>query len=351
MIVHPAPTIDTYAPDADKTGMHLSGVIVDDLQSLNNVGSVALRDKIWDYYRLLTPILDEGAWLIMCCTRWHLDDIVGRIKRDRKLAAKYRFFERKALDGDRPVFPKKLKREFLDEQKNELGSYLFSAQYQNDPVPDENRVFKPEWITGNYYATLPDRKETTRIMTIDPAISESRSAAYTAIVIVDHLKSGDMYVLPPRRGHWLPEETVNQICKAIDDFQPDRWGIEEVLFQKVFKIWIEREFNRLGIHCPTYKLKTASNISKEMRIERLQPVAERNQLHIHANMRDLELEILEYPQSKTRDMLDALAYHLDMSPIVRYTKPDPEKTWEQMLLLDPEPGQGRNRPPRHFMEM
>src|SRR5205814_9729675 len=62
-------------------GFRTDGAIIDDpIRSREDADSELVRNKIWDWYKsdLLTR-LRPGGWVILIQTRWHEDDLAGRI--------------------------------------------------------------------------------------------------------------------------------------------------------------------------------------------------------------------------------------------------------------------------------
>src|ERR1700730_5263052 len=62
-------------------GFRAHGALIDDpIRSREDADSQHVRDKIWDWYKsdLLTR-LAPGGWVILIQTRWHEDDLAGRI--------------------------------------------------------------------------------------------------------------------------------------------------------------------------------------------------------------------------------------------------------------------------------
>jgi hypothetical protein len=55
-------------------------LIDDPVRSREDADSERIRDKTWDWYKsdLLTR-LRPGGWVILIQTRWHEDDLAGRI--------------------------------------------------------------------------------------------------------------------------------------------------------------------------------------------------------------------------------------------------------------------------------
>jgi hypothetical protein len=62
-------------------GFRADGILIDDpIRSREDADSQHVRDKTWDWYKseLLTR-LTPGGWVILIQTRWHEDDLAGRI--------------------------------------------------------------------------------------------------------------------------------------------------------------------------------------------------------------------------------------------------------------------------------
>src|SRR5712691_931986 len=66
-------------------GFRADGALIDDpVRSREDADSERIRDKTWDWYKsdLLTR-LRPGGWVILIKTRWHEDDLAGRIMAER----------------------------------------------------------------------------------------------------------------------------------------------------------------------------------------------------------------------------------------------------------------------------
>jgi predicted phage terminase large subunit-like protein len=330
---HREPTIDCAGLDVVKVGMHYDLIVADDLVSDLNVTSQEMRDKTWDHFQLLFSLLEPTGQMIIVGTRWHTDDMYGRII--KKMSERFKLYVRPAIQADGTLtFPKRLTAQRLDDLRGALGPWKFQALYQNNPVPEEGKVFLPEWI--KYWESLPDpaKVKTKRLTTIDPAIGEDRKNDYTAMVTCDHDLAGNVWVVDVRRGRWNVEDQIKQMLKLIELYHPARIGIEEVAYQKAHKMWLQREFSRMKLHVPIEGLK-GYNRAKEFRIERLQPLVQRGQLLINTSLpfqKDLEAEMLDYPQGTHDDLIDALAYQLEISPNVRYRPSKEKENWLSFLV-------------------
>ena len=100
------------------TGKGAHVLIVDDYcRNREEAESIVMREKVWDSFRndLWTRLAPAHA-VVICATRWHEDDLVGRIEREQ------------ARDPNFPKF-----RKLLFPAQAEDGAWLFSQR------------FPPEW--------------------------------------------------------------------------------------------------------------------------------------------------------------------------------------------------------------
>lgn len=149
------------------TGQGADLMIIDDpIKNMKEASSQTIRDNIWDEWEAtLVTRLHDGASLIVIMTRWHEDDLIGRL-----LARSPRKWIRLRLPaisededdllGRAPGEP--LCRELgFDEQwaadkKAEVGSRTWNALYQQRPSPAGGSIFKREWI--RYYVRTEEQK-------------------------------------------------------------------------------------------------------------------------------------------------------------------------------------------------
>jgi len=225
-------------------------------------------------------------------------------------------------------FPERLSAEFLESQKKTMGSYLFANQYLNEIIPDEERVFRPEWI--KYYTQLPAHKNT--FIFIDPAIGQEDGHDYTGIVVVDVDADKRWYVKYAQRKRLNPTQIINLIFDLYSTYKPNVIGIEEVAFQKVLLYLVVEEMKRRGVNIPIKGIHPGPNERKAMRINVLSPRFEWGNILLTQGLFDLELELSTFPRGSHDDILDALAY---VEYIVTYPEPLKESLNERPHPSDP----------------
>ena len=86
----------------------------------------------------------------------------------------------------------------LDDTKREIGSRIFSAQYQQNPTPPDGNMIKASWLRR--YASNPPRdKFHTLVLSCDPAGKAGIKNDYTAITVVG-VDAKELYLLHVAAG-------------------------------------------------------------------------------------------------------------------------------------------------------
>lgn len=314
--VFDAPTFTTTGLERELTGQHFDLIILDDLVAKENTATPLLREKVKDYYGMLYALLEPRGKMVVIGTRYHQDDLYSQILEDPKFD---KFIRTAYTDSTQSevLYPERFSMESLAEIRKDakMGSTLFSAQYLNDPIDPENADFRKEQI--HYYdPTTPNPG--SLYLTVDPAISLSRDADYSALVVTGMFSNKKIRVVDRVRARLIPSDLVNAIFDVVKKWRLHRVGIETFAFQKTLKYDIQREQRARGIFFSIDELGRRNSsgrgepiLSKEARIRRLQPYFEQGLIEIREDMKDLETEILSFPRGKHDDLLDALSYQLD----------------------------------------
>jgi predicted phage terminase large subunit-like protein len=229
---------------------------------------------------------------------------------------KWSIVYKRAIESDGSLlFPERLSPEFLDEQRKIMGSYLFSNQYLNQVVPDDQRKFRQEWI--RYYEDVP--QGTWEFAFIDPAIGQEDHHDYTALVVISVTHTGDWYVRIARRHRLTPTEIIDLIFRVQEKYKCRAIGIETVAYQESLMYILDERMKHTAKVLPVIGIKSRAQ-TKNARIEALIPRFEWNRIFLARGLTDLEDEYFSFPRSAHDDILDALA---SLEEIVSYpTKED-----------------------------
>ena len=123
------------------TGTDVDVAICDDLIKGFKDTSERLLDELYEWFReILIPRLEPHSKLYVLGTRWHTQDIIGRLKENHQ--DKYDFIELKALNEDGTcIWPNRYTPEFFEERRAEVGDRVFEAEYQGQPLDETGDFF------------------------------------------------------------------------------------------------------------------------------------------------------------------------------------------------------------------
>lgn len=179
------------------------GLIDDPVKSRKEADSVTYRETTWQWYLgdFRTRLL-PGAGIIVIQTRWHEDDLSGRI-----LPKDYDFRSGwvKARDGElwyvlnfpaicergddgtgreigEALWPGFYTLEMLEQEKISQGSRNWDALYQQRPRPGEGGIFKEAWCKHNRYDVIPELCKTV-VHSWDTAQKEEEIHSPSALTV------------------------------------------------------------------------------------------------------------------------------------------------------------------------
>jgi predicted phage terminase large subunit-like protein len=137
-------------------------VIDDPVKSQAEADSAIARDAAWNWYRFdLITRLTPGGRVVLVMTRWHEDDLGGRLLAQN--GPTWRILRLPALAGsndalgrplDAPLWPEWQDAAALLHRRETIGERAWSALYQQLPRPLEGSLFKVDRIA--VLETAPD---------------------------------------------------------------------------------------------------------------------------------------------------------------------------------------------------
>jgi len=137
------------------TGFGARIAIIDDpIKNWQEAQSVTIRETIWDWYRstLRTRLTHDGA-IIIISTRWHNDDLIGRIVKESKEhedSEDWEIINLPAIAEDNdvlgrsegePLWPERFGENYLSKTRTAVGPTIWSALYQGRPHAKEGALF------------------------------------------------------------------------------------------------------------------------------------------------------------------------------------------------------------------
>lgn len=202
-------------------------VIDDPVKSREEAESRAYRDGVWDWYTNdLYPRQEPGAAIVLMMTRWHTDDLAGRILKSGE-ASEWTVIHLPALAlendqlGRAPgeaLCPERYSVADLERirraqsTESEQGEYAFQALYQGMPTPREGAFFKVDQF--DYVDAAPPGLRKVRAW--DEGATAGGGDPSAGVRMEGPDGSGVYYVVHVERGRWDPSERDKRQRKTAD---------------------------------------------------------------------------------------------------------------------------------------
>lgn len=198
------------------TGVPRIGLLLmdDPVSSRQQADSAVERENIWRWY---TGSIVQRFWpdtrAVLINTRWHHDDVYGRLKERDDGSWVFTNLAAIAEDGDpmgraagEALWPEEKPAAFLHAQRAEMGDYDFEALFQGNPTPREGAMFQPDKVTVVSALHVPGQPD---VMSVDVAASV-KAGDWTTAVFLWRLTGGHMLIEAHRtrlepfaRNKWL----------------------------------------------------------------------------------------------------------------------------------------------------
>lgn len=291
------------------TGRGANILIIDDyLKNREEAESARVRQKIWRSFQndLMTRLAPNSA-VVVVCTRWHEDDLVGRILEAQEEEHDFPNFELirfPAWHEDRGwLFPERFSDSYYRQKRATVGSYAWQALYQGDPRPREGNLLMADNVR---FAEEAPNIPMTRAWDL-ASTAEERTGDdpdYTVGTKGGYDAAGNLWVVDVVRGRWSAPQRDRMIRQtAREDGQGVRQRIESVAAQKDTTERIRVELG--GGH--SVQAEYPSN-DKVARASPLEPLFENGRvIVVKGEWNDPWMtEIQAFPNARHDDQVDSL---------------------------------------------
>ena len=196
------------------TGKGIDGVaLVDDpMKDRAAAESAKIRENIWEWFGdVLWTRLEPGSSVIVQHTRWHDDDLIGRLMKGSFSGYKFERIRLPAIceDADdiigrqigEALWPERFPADELAKIENSIGPYSWASLYQQRPRPKGADVFGDP-ARFSLAAWRPDGHRI--LICADPAASENTRADHSALFVLAAKEYGEdmlIDILYGWRGH------------------------------------------------------------------------------------------------------------------------------------------------------
>ena len=299
------------------TGLGADILILDDVfKDRAEADSATIRQKVWDWYTsTFYTRLSDGGGIIVMLTRWHTDDIIGRLVSHMNdgTGDKFHIINYPAIaEHDEPhrkageaLHPERFSLERLQGIRNAIGSRDWNALYQQNPVPEGGAVFKLDLFNKWNDKTLPPSFDNV-LGSWDMTFKDTKASDYVVGQIWGQ-KDNSFYLLDEVRGQWDFSKTLEMFILMAEKWRNvNRWLIEDKANGSAILSVLKKHINGLTPITP-----------KESKLERayaVQPLVESGQVYIPSSaswLAGFEDEFLNFPAGAHDDQVDSFTQALN----------------------------------------
>lgn len=316
-------TFETFGVGTKAQGRHYNRLKLDDIYGTEARDSPATRVKALQWFDELQPFLTSPKidGLDLVGTRYDHGDVYAHAmdkfgpKLPRYIRSVIEF--NPATQNYDPIFPEMFTHESLEElQKNRK---IWTANYLNAPDFREQKELDPAWIRNYEWieprTTLVGFTGTERIkrhvedldklLFIDPAVEGDAGWIITGSDYVSN--KPNIFVLEAERGPIPPEKMIAKVFSAVERWNLRAVVIEEVLFSRLYRHWLQDHMRHKGFYFTIIPAKTGQK-QKDARVLALAPYFNAGQIFFHKEQTALRTEYDQFGLGQSYHMLDAMAY-------------------------------------------
>lgn len=348
-------------------GYHL-GIIDDPIKNREEADSQERRDKIWEWWEsTFLPRGEPGNKIIIVMSRWHEDDLIGRLKADPG-GKRVRTVRMPALAEDNDelgrepgeaLCPDRYDETALEQLRESVGTWTWAARYQQRPQPAGGGTFKVDDF--RYYTLRDDGQivldhgDRRELVNLDDCYRFA-----TADIAFTRNKRSDWTVC----AHWAATPSGDLILRDLDRVQiegPDHLPLLERAWSRTPRpawVGVERTTSSLTLIAMAQR---AGIIVRELRPDRNKQARAEAAATLCQNGRvffpkvspwldTFEAELLSFPTGVHDDCVDVFAYAANevARGAVRGRNPaKPEPSTIQERIHEQLRRMGDRRSPRH----
>ncbi len=192
------------------------GIIDDPVKGREDANSELMRDKVWDWFtNVFMTRLTNNSGLCVVSTRWHVDDLIGRIIESGM--SNVRMITYRALDDDgAALFPELKDCGYLEERRRTMLTEHWEALYQSNPQIPSGNFFKAQW--WRFYRELP-MSITRRIITVDTAQKPGEKNDWTVFQCWGKARDG-IYLIDQFRERLEAPDLESRLIAFFDKHRP-----------------------------------------------------------------------------------------------------------------------------------
>lgn len=306
--------------DGTLTGRGGDFIIIDDPMKPSEALSDAQRESVNHRYdSTLYSRLDSktAGVIILVMQRLHVDDLVGHVlARDNWVHLDIpaiadqdvtyeigpgRDYHRKAGEV---LHPEREPLEALERMKVMLGTYDFSAQYLQRPLPPGGNMVKWEWF--KIYETSPVRESCDQVVQSWDTASKAGELNDYSVCTTWLVRKSDAYLLHVERARLDYPALKQRVIESVREFNPDAVLIED----KGSGTSLFQDLATTSVPC----IAIVPEGDKVTRMSTVSAQIEAGRVHLPKEaswLAEFQAEIMQFPNGRYDDQVDSVSQCLN----------------------------------------
>lgn len=293
------------------TGKGADVLIIDDpIKNDEQAMSITYREKAWNWFQATSSTrLSKNGSIIIVMTRWHHDDLVGRLLEEQRdlwdvvnlpaIATEQDIIGRNIGDA---LFPSLYTKDDLLNIKKTIGDYWFSSLYQQEPISGEHQIFKKDY--WQYTKLQNDYRFVGQYW--DTAFKDKQQNDYSACITIGVTSGGDIHIINVFKGKLEFPILLEKVKELYNLYKPMRLGVEDAGSGQDILSSLKH-----NTHIP---IKPIPTMNKVVRAHRVTPLYAQKRVFMIENsswIPDYIKELEFFPKFNHDDQVDCTTLGLD----------------------------------------
>jgi hypothetical protein len=309
-------------------GAHLA-IVDDPIKDAADAESPTMRRRLWDWWTsVLNTRIEPGGSIIVIQTRWHEQDLAGKILEGEDAGDWIRLDLPAICDTDddplgrkigEALWPLRYGRAALEKIRRAVGERVWWSLYMQKPRPLEGGVWQWPWITDNRITPSAFRGVdlTRTVIAVDHAGGADDRNDEVGLCAAGRDGQGELYVIADRSGRMGADTWGHETCRLAIELQADAIVVEDnfggdmaqQIIRQAWKELVERGETK-GMLMPAI-IEVHAKKGKRLRAEPIAQIYSQGQVHHIGEFPRLEGQMVTWiPGMDSPDRMDAAVHAL-----------------------------------------
>lgn len=327
------------------SGEGANGIIIDDpIKNAKQAYSKVYRDDCDEWYKMVARTrLQPGGWIVVMMTRWHADDLAGRLLKAEREQWSVLVLPAVNPEGKYNLKPYKalwLSRYGLEELaslRRDIGPVGWGSLYQQDPRVATGTIFKREWFKTFKLSDVPAWHENVQVW--DTAFEPGQENDYSACGTLSRFDDR-VYVSRIWQDRVAWPELLRQAHLEAE-------GFERRFKQPLHRVIIENKGSGISLRqalqadpkfrWPVFPIE--ANLKKQVRASGISGYVEAGQVYVlaGADWTDTFLDQLcEFPRGMNDDIVDLFVHGMSYFTAVGQEATEEVVSYDTQYQITPE---------------